>query len=63
MSVIRDRIALLAEQYLGTVGVFRGGLSRQQLKDAGSDDDKDIYQVDKLRGADLVIRMVKEMNP
>ena len=62
MSEIRDRIVQLANRYVGTIGVFRH-LSPQQLIDAGSDDANDVYQLDALRGADLLIRIINEAAP
>ncbi|HEV3117693.1 MAG TPA: hypothetical protein VGY58_11600 [Gemmataceae bacterium] len=64
MSLLRDRIANLAQSYVGTVGVYRylpqQHLSEAALADAGSDDDDDPYAVDNLRGADLLMRMINE---
>ena len=84
MGFTRDRIALLAQSYIGHVGVFRkkylqkpdvDKTKSEQVKkaaldawadrvaDAGSDDDDDIYALDTLRGADLLIRIIKETAP
>jgi hypothetical protein len=62
MSILRDRIADLAQSYVGTVGVYRSlqDLGKEARTDAGSDDDEDLYALDNLRGADLLMRMIKE---